>query len=141
RGYDRNHRKPPFQPGLRITKRNTPLGCLLASSSSHPVVWQKCWKSWVAPGSVASTSSTAPGASGFNARRAFSTGNGHSSPVASRVASTVKLPSSAISRHLSEAQRSDCNKLPDQQQRLTAGAEKQGNFAVLAVIYSKLLAR
>src|SRR6266481_4388009 len=63
------------QPGLRTRKRKTPPGCSLASSSSQPVVAQKCSKSLVAPGSVAITSSTAPGASGFNARRAFSTGS------------------------------------------------------------------
>ena len=55
------------------------------SSNSQPVAWQKCSKSLTAPGSVASTSSTDPGASGFNARRAFNTGSGHKSPVVSRV--------------------------------------------------------
>src|SRR5215831_7136979 len=83
-------------PGLRMTKRKTPPGVSLASSSSQPVVAQKCSKSLVAPGSVASTSSTAPGASGFSARRAFNTGNGHKSPVASSVASTVMLPAWVI---------------------------------------------
>src|SRR5271156_5305903 len=70
---------------LRIRKRNTPPGCSDDSTSSQPVVLQKCSKSLTAPGSVASTSRTAPAASGFSARRAFSTGSGHNSPVASRV--------------------------------------------------------
>src|SRR5262249_10056419 len=87
---DRDHRSHLAYPGLRITKRRMPPSCSLASSSSQPVVAQKCSKSFTAPGSVASTSSTAPAASGFRARRAFSTGSGHNRPVASSVASTLK---------------------------------------------------
>ncbi len=72
---------------------STPPGSSLDSNSWQPVVWQKCSKSLTAPGSVASTSRTAPGGSGFNARRAFNTGSGHNSPVASRVVAVSAIAS------------------------------------------------
>src|SRR5579862_1154720 len=74
-----------------------PPGRSSASSSSHPVVRQKCSKSLTAPGSVASTSRTPPAGTDRNARRAFSTGSGHSSPVASSVASGAVAAASLAS--------------------------------------------
>src|SRR5271165_910489 len=89
------------QIGLRSRKRKTPSGSSDDSSNSQPVVWQKCSKSLTAPGSVASTSSTAPGANVFNTRRAFNTGNGHKSPFVSRM---VAAPvASVMVRAISEA--------------------------------------
>src|SRR5206468_1120743 len=84
------------QTGLRRRNLRTPPASSPACSSSHPVVRQKCSKSLVAPGSVASTSRTPPAGTAFNARRAFSTGSGHKRPVASSV--VVASAGSAIAR-------------------------------------------
>src|SRR5216683_7547866 len=83
------------QPGFFNRNRRMPPGCSLASMRSQPVVRQKCSKSLVAPGSVARTSRMPPAGTAFSARRAFSTGNGHNSPVASSVVSGVVVPPSA----------------------------------------------
>src|SRR5712672_3276506 len=85
------------QSGFFRRKRRIPPGCSLASTSWQPVVWQKCSKSLVAPGSVASTSRTPPAGTAFRARRAFNTGSGQSSPVASSVVVAAPVVSAIAS--------------------------------------------
>ena len=59
------------------------------ATSFAPVVLQKCLKSSMAPGSVASTCIVAPGGRALSALRAFKTGSGHFMPLVSTMTGEV----------------------------------------------------
>lgn len=88
---DRPARAEP-QAGFSITNSSTP-PVSLQVTRRQPAVWQKCWKSLTAPGSVASTRRVPPGGTSLKALRAFSTGSGHLSPlVSSSTGSLIAQP-------------------------------------------------